>query len=105
MFTLGQRPRGNPSAVWALSTTTTDAIDREPLRMATGAPSAPTTTDHITSYPGGGASKKKTAVAIAIFQTARSPKQHENRGVDPKHRRYAQDFDSCTAVAVARVEF
>ena len=80
MFTLGQRPRGNPSAVWALSTTTTDAINREPLRMPTGAPAAPTPTDHRTAYPGGGASTRIMAVAIAIFQTARSPKQHENRG-------------------------
>ena len=28
------------------------------------------------------------AVAIAIFQTARSPKQHEKRRIDPKHRGY-----------------
>ena len=36
--------------------TTTDAINREPLRMATGAPAVPTPTDHSTAYPGGGAS-------------------------------------------------
>ena len=91
MFTLGQRPRGNPSAVWALSTTTTDdATNRQPLRMATGAPAAPTPTDHSTAYPGGGVSKKIMEVAIAFIQTARSPKQHENRGIEPKHRGYAQ---------------
>ena len=80
MLTLVQRPRGNPSAVWDLSTTTTDAINREPLRMATGAPAAPTPTYHSTAYPGGGASTRIMAVAIAIYQTVRSPKQHENRG-------------------------
>ena len=37
---MGQRPRGSPSAVWALSalsTTTTEAINREPHRVAKGA--------------------------------------------------------------------
>ena len=31
------------------------------------------------------------------------PKQHDKRGIDPKG--YAQDFDSCTAVAVLRMAF
>ena len=105
MFTLGQRPRGNPSVVGALSTTTTDAVNREPQRMATEAPSAPTPADHSTAYPSGGASQQIMADAIAIFQTARSPEQHENRRIDPKRRGYVQDFDSCTAVAVPRVAF
>ena len=55
------------------------------------------------------------AVALVIFETARSPKQHKNPRIDPridprmdpridpKHRGYAQDFDSCTAFAVPRV--
>ena len=73
--------------------------------MATGAPAAPTPTGHSTAYPGGGASKKIMAVAIATFQAARSPIHYENRGIDPKHRGYAQDFDSFTAVAVPRVAF
>ena len=62
-------------------------------------------TDHSTAYPGGGVKKEAMAVAIASFQTARSPKQHENRGIDPKHRGYAEESDSFTPVAVARVAF
>ena len=85
--------------------TTTEAINREPQQMATGAPAAPTRTDHSTSYPGGGASKKVMAVASPIFQPARSPKQHENREIDRKYRGCAQEFDSCTAIAVPRVAF
>ena len=88
-----------------MSTTTTHAINREPQRMATGVQAAPTPTDHNTACPGSGASKKIMAVAIAICQTARSPKQHENRGIDRKYRGYAQDVDSCAAVAVPRVTF
>ena len=102
MFTLGQRPRGNPSAVWYLSTTTADAINREPLRMATGAPAAPTPADHNTAYPGGGASKNTMAVAIAIFRTARSPKQHENRGIEPKHHARGAKNDSFLACAAKK---
>ena len=72
-----------------MSTTTTEATNREPLvRMATGAPAAPTPTDHSTAYPGGGASKNIMAVASPNFQRAQSPEQHENRGIDPKHRGY-----------------
>ena len=50
--------------VWALSTTTTEAINREPQRVATGTTAALTAagycsvTDHSAAYPGGGASKK-----------------------------------------------
>ena len=80
----GPTPPSIPSAVWALSTTTSDAINREPLRMAIVAPAALTPTDHSTAYPGGGASKKNMAVAIAFFQTAREPRDR------PKHRGYAQ---------------
>ena len=73
--------------------------------MPTGAPAAPTPTDHSTAYLGGCASKKKMAAVIAVFQTTRSPKQLENRGIDPKHGGYAPDIDSYTAVAVPRVAF
>ena len=58
MFTPGQRPRGILSAVWALSTTTPEAINREPQRVATGETAAHKPIDHSTAYPGGGASKK-----------------------------------------------
>ena len=61
----------------------------------------PARTDHNTAYPGGGASKQ-IMVAIATFGTARPPKLHENRRIDPKHRRYDQDLDSCTAVDAGR---
>ena len=61
----------------------------------------PARTDHNTAYPGGGASKQ-IMVAIATFGTARPPKPHENRRIDPKHRRYDQDLDSCTAVDAGR---
>ena len=88
-------------AVWALSMITTEATNREPQRVVTGATAAITATDHITAYPGGGASKQ-IMVAIATFGTARPPKLHENRRIDPKHRRYDQDLDSCTAVDAGR---
>ena len=53
----------------------------------------------------GVAPQKEMAVASPIFQPTRSPKQHENRGIDPKHRGYAEESDSFTPVAVARVAF
>ena len=65
--------------------TAAEAINREPQRMTTGVPAAPTLTDHSTAFPGGGASIKFMAVASPTFQPSRSPKQHENRGIDPKH--------------------
>ena len=92
-------------AVWALSTTPNETINREPHRVATGATAAPTDTDHGTAYPGGGSSKKIMAVAITISPPARSAKRDENQGIDPKHRGKAQDFDSCIAVAVPCVAF
>ena len=45
-------------AVWALSTTPNEAINREPQRVATGLTAAPTDTDHSTAYPGGRSSRK-----------------------------------------------
>ena len=54
-------------AVWALSTTNNEAINREPQRVATGATAAPTAIDHRTAYPGGGSSKKVMAIASTIF--------------------------------------
>ena len=65
-------------AVWALSTTPNETINREPHRVATVATAAPTDTDHSTAYPGGGSSKKILAVAITIFPPARSAKRDEN---------------------------
>ena len=85
MFSLGQRPRGNQTvAVWALSTTTTEAIQREPQRVSTGATAALTATDHSTAYPGGGASKKIMGVASPILPPARSAKRHGNQAKRPK---------------------
>ena len=105
MFTLGQRPRGSPSTVSTLSTTATEAINRELQRVATWAPAAPTSTDHSTAHPGAGASKQIVAVATkpnfstssSIAQKAREPRDR------PKAQGYDQDFDSCTAVAVPHV--
>ena len=104
MFLLGQRPRRNPLrvAVWPLSTTTTEAINRAPQRVATGATAALTATDHSTAYPGGGASKKNMAVASPILPPTRSANFH-NRVKRPKVQRIAQDFDdSCIAVSLFR---
>ena len=53
-----------------LSTTMTEAINRKPQRVATGA-AAPTPTDHSTAYPVGGASEKNMAIASPISQSAR----------------------------------
>ena len=92
-------------AVWALSTTTNEAINRELQRVATGATAAPTDTDHSTAYPGGGSSNKIMAVASTTFPRARSAKRDENQAIDPKYRGKAQDFDSFIAVAVPCVAF
>ena len=93
-------------AVWALSVTTTEAINREPQRVAVGATAALTATDHSTAYPGRGASKKNMAVASPISPPARSAKCHDNQAKRPKTQRIAQDFDdSCIAVAVPCVAF
>ena len=67
------------AAVLALSTITTEAINREPQQVATGATAALTATDHSTAYPGGGASKKKhgsrkpNVATSAIGQVPRQP--------------------------------
>ena len=58
MFTVGQHPRGSLGLFLATSMTTIEATKREPQRDATGAIAAPTPTDHSTSYPSGGASRK-----------------------------------------------
>ena len=50
-------------AVWTSSTTTTEAIHREPQRVVTWATASRTTTDHNTAYPGGDASKQIMAGA------------------------------------------
>ena len=105
MFPLGQHPRGNPSLFGVEWTTTNEAINREPQRVATGATAAPTDTDHSRAYPGGGSSKKIMAVASTIFPPARSAKRDENQAIDPKHRGKAQDLDSCIAVTVPCVAF
>ena len=78
---------------------------REPQRVATGATTAPTDTDHSTAFPGGDSSKKIMAVASTIFPPARSAKRDENQAIDPKYRGKAQDFESCIAVAVPCVAF
>ena len=91
-------------AVWALSTTN-EAINREPQRVATGATAAPTDTDDSTAYPGGRSSKQIMVVASTTFPPARSAKRDENQAIDPKHRGKAQDLDSCIAVTVPCVAF
>ena len=93
-------------AIWALTTTPNEAINRETNRVATGATAAPTGTDHSTAYPGGGSSKK-IMVTSTISPPARSAKRDENQAIDPKYKiqRKAQDFDSCIAVADPCVGF
>ena len=72
LLLIRQRTRGNPSLVWTLSTMTTEAINRKPQRMATGAPATPTPTDHSTAPRA--ASKTIMVVASPSLQPARSPK-------------------------------
>ena len=84
-------------AVWALSTTTNEAINREPQRVATGATAAPTDTDHSTACPGGGSSKKVMAVGSTIFPSTRSAKRDENQA-----RREPSDRPSFLACAAKK---
>ena len=98
-------PEAIHNAVWALSTTPNEAINREPQRVATGTTAAPTDTDLSTAYPGGGSSKKNMVVASTIFPPARSAKRDENQTIDPKYREKSQDVDSCIAVADPCVAF
>ena len=106
MWSLGQRRRGNPKAVWALSTTTTEATNREPQRVVTGATAALTTSVHSTAFAGGGASKHIMAVARPTESPTRSAKWHENQANRSKTQRIAQDVDdSCVVVAAPCVAF
>ena len=100
----GPIPPRQSIALWALSTIPNEAINRAPLRVATGATAAPTNTDHSTACPGVGSSKQIMAVARTIFPPARSAKRDENHAIDPKYRG-SQDFDSCIAVADPCVAF
>ena len=54
-------------AVWALSTTTNEAINREPQRLAIGATTAPTATDHIAQRTPAVAPKKQSCRSQAQF--------------------------------------
>ena len=60
-------------AVWALSTTPNEAINREPQRVTTGATTAPTDTDHSTAYPGGGSSNKSWLSQVQFFHQLDRP--------------------------------
>ena len=77
----GPTSHGQFRPVWALSTTTTEAINREPQRVATGATAALTATDHTTEYPGGSASKqnhggrKSNFATSSIGQAPRQPSE------------------------------
>ena len=88
-------------AVWALSMITTEATNREPQRVVTGATAAITATDHITAYPGGGASKKNHDGRKPIFATRlRQPSEAT------ENTELARDFDDrCIAVAVPCAAF
>ena len=83
---MGQYTRDSRARVLAASTTTMEAMKREPQRKATGAIAALTPTYHGKSYPRGGASRIVMAVTIPFFQPARSAKLHENRPNEPKTR-------------------
>ena len=76
--------RGNLARFFAASTTTIEAIKREPKRETNGAIAAPTPTDHRTSYPGSSTYKNIIAAAIPIFLPARSAKPHDNRPNETK---------------------
>lgn len=54
----------------APSTTTIEAIQREPPRQATGAIAEPKPKNHSTAYSGGCASQKIMAAATPIFHTS-----------------------------------
>ena len=84
----------------SLLTTTTEAINREPQRVATGATAALMATDHSAAYHGGGASNKIMAVASPIQPPGRSAKCHDNQAKRPKTQRIAQDLDD-SRIAVA----
>lgn len=69
MFTLGQRPR---AIHWLFrfcrsSTTTTEAINREPQRMAVVKTATPTPTDHSTAYPDGAPETKLWRPQVLFF--------------------------------------
>ena len=57
MFAAGQQTRGSLARFLAASTTAIEVTKREPQREATGAIAVPTAAEHVTSYPGAGASK------------------------------------------------
>ena len=80
-------------AVWELSTITTEAINREHQRVATGATATITATDHSTTNPGGGASKNIMAVASPILLPSRSANYHDNQSKRPKTQRIAEVID------------
>ena len=82
----GSTCQGQYAAVWAISTITTEAINREPQRVTTGATAVLTATDHRTAYPGGGASNKIMAVASPILTPARSPNATTSKRSDRKHK-------------------
>ena len=78
MFTVVPRPRDILAQLLIASMSTTEAIENEPQREATGTTAAPTPADHSTAYPAGGAPQKIKAVARPVFQAARSVKRHEH---------------------------
>ena len=66
---MGQRPGDILALLLITSMTTSEAIKRDPQGEATWATAAPTSTDHSTMYPGGGASKQVMAVASPFVST------------------------------------
>ena len=77
-------------------------LGRHPLRCLGTA--APTDTAHSTAYPGRGSSKTN-GVHKHNFSTSSISQARREPGDRSKHRKEAQDFDGCIAVAVPCVAF
>ena len=91
-------------AVLALSTITTEAINREPQEVSTGATDALTATDHGTAHPRGGASIQIMAPNFPTSSIGQVPRQlSEATGNTQKIAQYFDD--SCIAVVVPCVAF
>ena len=85
MFMVGRHRLWSLGGFSAASVTTIEVITRETQREVTGAIAAPTSTDHGTSYPGGGASKKIMAAASPFFALLDRPTITKNEQTSKKN--------------------
>ena len=72
--------------LWALSTIPNEAINRAPLRVATGATAAATDTGHCTAYSGGGSSKNNHGSRKHKFSTSSIGQARRETSDQPKIR-------------------